>query len=399
VTRRGLGISTAALLFAAVSVVLGCRLADTDGITPVPQLLAFLPWLLAPAGAGLALALLTRWWSGTIWAAAVLALLAWFIAPYGKGTEPDGRAIASLAVLTSNVEFGRATDALVAAVREERPDVVFVEECEYGCSARLRQALSESHPYRRSVAGGGSTGSVLLSRYPLKAAPGIRATMGMPGAVADVNGHAVRLQLAHPMPPLPGQVDLWRRELGELRDFAASAGAGPTVLAGDFNASQDHAAFRAILDTGLRDAARLAGSGRTPTWPARTAPAIGAQIDHVLVSADFSARDARFLDLADTDHRALLVDLTLHEAGRPARSCGTHRGRDDRGEGPRTARGSAPSPAEVGQVTLQLRELAEGLREAESLYGVRTDLTGPAGSVLEPVRQELAAARAIASPR
>jgi uncharacterized membrane protein YccC len=58
-----------------------------------------------------------------------------------------------------------------------------------------------------------------------------------------------------------------------------------------------------------------------------------------------------------------------------------------------------PSPAEVGQVALQLRELAEGLREAETLYEVRTDLTGPAGSVLEPVRQEVAAARAITSPR
>lgn len=58
-----------------------------------------------------------------------------------------------------------------------------------------------------------------------------------------------------------------------------------------------------------------------------------------------------------------------------------------------------PSSAEVDQVTLQLRELADGLREAETLYEVRTDLTGPAGSVLEPVRQEVAAARAITSPR
>ncbi|NNN36875.1 FUSC family protein [Streptomyces sp. S3(2020)] len=58
-----------------------------------------------------------------------------------------------------------------------------------------------------------------------------------------------------------------------------------------------------------------------------------------------------------------------------------------------------PSDAEVTQVVLQLRELAEGVREAETLYTVRTDLTGPAGSVLEPLRQEVAAARAIASPR
>ncbi|MFC8362662.1 endonuclease/exonuclease/phosphatase family protein [Streptomyces griseorubiginosus] len=314
-THRRLGIWTAALLLAAVSAVVGCRLADTDGVTPVPQLLAFLPWLLAPAGLGLALVLLTRWWPGTVWAAAVLGLLAWFIAPYGAGTEPDGRVLATLEVLTSNVEFGRATDALVAAVRREEPDVVFVEECEYGCSATLRQTLAGQYPYRRSVEGAGSTGSVVLSRFPLRAAPAIAATMGMPGAVADVRGHAVRLQLAHPMPPLPGRLGPWRRELDALRDFAASRGPEPTILAGDFNASQDHAAFRALLDTGLRDAARLAGSGRTPTWPARTAPAIGAQIDHVLVSAAFSARDARFLDLPDTDHRALLVDLALHGRG------------------------------------------------------------------------------------
>ncbi|MFF5306060.1 FUSC family protein [Streptomyces sp. NPDC013161] len=58
----------------------------------------------------------------------------------------------------------------------------------------------------------------------------------------------------------------------------------------------------------------------------------------------------------------------------------------------------APSAAEVTQVARQLRELSEGVRESEVLVEVRTDLTGPAESVLEPLRQEVAAARAIASP-
>ncbi|MFI9170712.1 FUSC family protein [Streptomyces lincolnensis] len=65
----------------------------------------------------------------------------------------------------------------------------------------------------------------------------------------------------------------------------------------------------------------------------------------------------------------------------------------------RVKHGAAPpSAAEVSQVALQLHELADGLREVENLYEVRTDLTGPAGSVLEPLRQEVAAARAITSP-
>ncbi|MEU6288521.1 endonuclease/exonuclease/phosphatase family protein [Streptomyces sp. NPDC046988] len=312
---RRFGAWCAALLFALVSVVVGCRVANTDGVTPVPQLLAFLPWLLVPTGAGLLLTLLARWWTGAVWGVALLGLLAWFIEPYGKSVDPAGPPLAELRVLTSNVEFGQGTGALVAAVREEKPDLVFVQECEYTCDAALRRDLAADYPHRQAVEGGGSEGSVILSTYPLKATAGVPATMGMPGAVADVRGHAVRLQLAHPMPPLPDQVGLWRDELDALRDAVAGDGAVPTVVAGDFNASQDHAAFRRILDTGLRDAARLAGADRKASWPARTAPAFGAQIDHVLVSEDFAARGARFLDLADTDHRALVVDLTLHGAG------------------------------------------------------------------------------------
>ncbi|WP_406838096.1 FUSC family protein [Streptomyces sp. AHU1] len=65
----------------------------------------------------------------------------------------------------------------------------------------------------------------------------------------------------------------------------------------------------------------------------------------------------------------------------------------------RVRQGAAePSAAEISTVARQLRELSEGLRRTDVLFAVRTDLTGPAGSVLEPVRQEVAAARAIASP-
>ncbi|GGX13054.1 membrane protein [Streptomyces malachitofuscus] len=309
---RRFGAWCAALLFAGVSVVVGCRTADTDGITPVPQLLAFLPWLLVPTAAGLLFTLLARWWTGAVWGVLLLGLLAWFIEPYGKTGDPAGPPVAELRVLTSNVEFGQATGALIEEVRREKPDVVFVQECEYTCDAALKRELADAYPHRQAVPGGGSEGSVILSRFPLEPTGGVPGTMGMPGAVADVDGHAVRLQLAHPMPPLPDQVPLWQRELGRLRDAAAAGPDIPTVLAGDFNASQDHAAFRRILDTGLRDAARLDGSDRTPTWPSRTAPAFGVQIDHVLVSEEFAARKARFLNLPDTDHQAVVVDLTLH---------------------------------------------------------------------------------------
>lgn len=305
--------------FGAVSVVVVCRAVDADAVTPVPQLLAFLPWLLAPTAAGLLLALFARWRAGMVWGAVLLAVTGWFTQPYGTGSEPGGTVAAEVRVLTANVEFGEGTGALIPVVRRERPDLVFVEECEYRCEDALATAFDSVYPYREAVPGAGSEGSVILSRFPLEGTEGIPgSTMGMPGAVAELaGGHSVRVQLAHPMPPIPGQVGLWRKELGALRDFAAeNPSRTPTILAGDFNASQDHAAFRRLLDTGLRDAARLAGAARTPSWPARTAPTAGAQIDHVLVSGEFSASDARFLGIADSDHRALVVDLALHQRER-----------------------------------------------------------------------------------
>jgi endonuclease/exonuclease/phosphatase (EEP) superfamily protein YafD len=309
----------AVLFLLPVTIVVACRTADADGITPVPQLLAFLPWLLAPTGFALLLSLLARWWIGLTWGVVVLGALTWYVEPYGSTAEPGGAVLAEVRVMASNVQFGRGTDALVKAVRRDRPDIVFVEECEVTCSAALRDTLGDlsdetpAYPYRAAVEGYGSDGSVILSRHPLKAAAPIPGTMGMPGAVADIDGHPVRLRLAHPMPPLPGQLDTWRRELGALRAYAAADTRTPTILAGDFNASQDHAAFRGILDTGLNDAARLDGKDRRPTWPARTTPRIGAQIDHVLVSErDFSADEVRFQELSGTDHNAVTVDLTLH---------------------------------------------------------------------------------------
>jgi len=339
VSRRGhtrAGAWFAGLPLLGVSVVLGCRIADTDAATPIPQLLAFLPWLLAPTGAALLLAALSRWRSGLVWGVAALGVIAWYIEPYGKTMEAGGVPVAEVRVLTANVEFGQATDELVEAVTKQRPDFIFVQECESTCEKTLEQAFGKGekdgetgknrqdgkggkavYPYRQAVEAAtseGSDGSVILSRHPLKATKGIPATMGMPGAVADVDGQEIRLQLAHPMPPLPSHLGTWRKELSALRDYAAANIDRPTVVAGDFNATQDHAAFRRILDTGFMDGARLTGDTRTPSWPALTAPAFGAQIDHVLVSRGFSANKTRFLDLGNTDHRALVVDLTLRKS-------------------------------------------------------------------------------------
>ncbi|MFB6838068.1 endonuclease/exonuclease/phosphatase family protein [Streptomyces sp. NPDC056361] len=300
------------LLLAVSAPVTACRLLDTDAVTPVPQILSVLPWLTVPAGLAALLAAAAGRRALCLLAAVTLATTAWASLPYpARTTDPPGRPVARIKVIASNVEVGRGTDALTGIVRREHPQLVFVSECDRACGRTLTTAFAAELPHHAAVEADGSAGSVLLSAYPLADRATIPATMGMPGATADIAGVPVRLQLAHPMPPLAHQVPLWKRELRRIADTAARQ-TGPALVAGDFNASQDHAALRAVLDAGrLHDAARSANASRTPTWPSEGPLPPFVQIDHVLVSDDFSVRDVRFLDVTGSDHRAVLTDLDL----------------------------------------------------------------------------------------
>ncbi|CAM5354335.1 hypothetical protein SFUMM280S_03288 [Streptomyces fumanus] len=113
----------------------------------MPQLLAFLPWLLVPVGFALLLSLLARSWLCLLWGVVLLGLLAWYLQPYGKTGDPIGQPVAELRILTSNVEFGQATGALTAAVRAEKPDLVFVQECDDACARTLRHDLAADYYY------------------------------------------------------------------------------------------------------------------------------------------------------------------------------------------------------------------------------------------------------------
>jgi endonuclease/exonuclease/phosphatase (EEP) superfamily protein YafD len=312
--RRRLGWC-AVVLLVPVSVPLAVRGMDADGPSPVPQLLAFLPWFLVPAWLALVCAVLARRTLLMAWAFAVLAVTGWFLQPYGPEAPAHrpGAPTERFRVLTVNLRHGDALGPFLELLRTERPRLVAVQECDSACAAALRSGdLREAYPHRVVVEGGAAEGSAVLSTYPLRSTSPVPGALAMPGAVVDVAGVSVRFQLVHAMPPLLRSTGPWERELGRLSEFAAANGDGPLVMAGDFNSSQDHAVFRAILDTGLRDVARLEGRSRTPTWPTQTAPPLGAQLDHVLVSEDFDTHDVVFFDLGGTDHRAVLADVALH---------------------------------------------------------------------------------------
>ncbi|MCH6163303.1 endonuclease/exonuclease/phosphatase family protein [Streptomyces sp. M600PL45_2] len=315
-TRRGPLSWFVWLVLIVLSVPLTFRGMDDDGPTPIAQLLAFLPWFLVPGWLALLYAVLTRRGLVALWAIAVLAATVGYTLPQGPdapagAAERTGKA--RFRVLTANLRYGDATESLLKTLRRERPQIVSVQECDSRCVRALRDVrMSESYPYRHIIEGDGASGSALLSTFPLKRQGALPGRLAMPNAVADIAGTSVRVQVAHPMPPKPDALSSWRAELGALRSYGASRGGTPTIVAGDFNSSQDHAAFRAVLRTGLNDSARLTGQSRTPTWPDHTPlRPMGAQIDHILVSDPLTAVEAQFVDLDGSDHLAVLADIKL----------------------------------------------------------------------------------------
>ena len=101
---------------------------------------------------------------------------------------------------------------------------------------------------------------------------------------------------------------------GWVKDLAALPAPAPDVLrvlAGDFNATFDHAALRAVLGRGYDDAARAVGRGRAWTWRPLRLPFPRLGLDHVLVDPRIRVASVNLVRVAGSDHRSVVADLVL----------------------------------------------------------------------------------------
>jgi endonuclease/exonuclease/phosphatase (EEP) superfamily protein YafD len=222
-----------------------------------------------------------------------------------------------LRVLTVNLLYGRAAGAAVVELaRRTGADVLFLQELDDDAVTRLRQAgLSELFPNEmRDVRKYRYRGSGIYSRYPLGDGLVIGHTFAsQPTARLDLpSGQRVQLVCVHPHPPLPpwsGRATRrWRRELAAL----PPPGDTPVILAGDYNATQDHAQFRRLLRLGHVDAASQTGQGLIPTWgpSSRGRPPL-LTFDHILIDPRCAVLATAAHRLPSTDHRALYAEFRL----------------------------------------------------------------------------------------
>ncbi|MFG3696375.1 endonuclease/exonuclease/phosphatase family protein [Micromonospora sp. NPDC047620] len=320
VTGSRAGRSGTALCWAAVAPGVAwaaLRLAGLDH-GPLVQLLAFTPYVAAGSLLPLVLALaLRRRWPAVLAAVVTTALVA-VVAPRALPAGQPSAAGPTVRVLTANLLAGAAdARSLVDLVERHRVDVLTVQEFTPGAGAELdRLGLDRLLPHRHLDPQPGTVGSGLYARFPVDEG-GVRRNRGgwgfdqAYGTVTVPGAPPVRVESAHPAAPYAvDQVGHWRT------DLAAQPPATPDgplrILAGDFNATLDHAPLRALLATGYVDAADQVGAGLTGTWGPYDGDLIPpVTIDHVLVDRRIAVRAVAVHRVPGSDHRAVLAELRL----------------------------------------------------------------------------------------
>jgi endonuclease/exonuclease/phosphatase family metal-dependent hydrolase len=288
---------------------------------PLVPAMSFTPYAAAGAVLPLAMAVHARSRAGALLSAGSGAVLAATVLGgrrvRGPVPAPHG---ARLRIATVSLRKGLVQAApVVDLVRRFDVDVLSVQELTPRAEAGRRDAglgklLPWAHviPARPGIVA--SASGAVWTRLPIEEFGAVPGTLEQPTvrlAVADAPD--VEVTAVHTMPPSTSahRGRSWARDLADL----PSPDAGVLrVLAGDFNATLDHAALRAVLRTGWADAAQLVGRGRAWTWRPLRLPYPRLCLDHVLIDPRIAVASVDLVHVRGSDHRALVVELVLPPA-------------------------------------------------------------------------------------
>jgi len=336
------------LFLLIVALPLYPELYGLDEVTPFTQLVSFRPQLLVLVFL-LGLVMLLRWnWRIAAGLVILLSLTGGaLIAPRDlSNPDPPPAGTRVLTVMVANVLGGGADAGEVARlIRTHRPDLVSLPEAQgdvrqeieahlqgmqyYGYTQQANTAVESA----TSVLVSATLGSVqfesekldtdkVSSQRPTTPKPGagdpraqtigpVQQTTTQFGHVIVTGGNLGKLRLIayHGYPPLPSAVTTWKQDLEVVKGWCSSG--AETVLAGDFNATTDHADFRDALGRHCKSVAPSSGAGLQGTWPADRPVFFRTQIDHVVVSEGVVPGKFSTYEIDGTDHRAIIATVAV----------------------------------------------------------------------------------------
>ena len=282
------------------------------------RLESFTPAAMLLYAGALVLLVVAAVWKRRVWVVALAALAAvglglhaWWFSPMVSGANPPpAESSEPITVMTANMYVGEGDGIeLVQVASEEDVDVLVVEEITAPLLSEMdRAGLETVLPYRAGDTGEESGGTMVFATLAITEAERLDTMWDS----WSVTAGDVTLLAVHPHAPT--DAELWRSDHEVVRDAVRAE--QPDLVVGDFNATTDHPPMRALADDGWRSASELTNEGWQPTWPVDgTVEVAGVplphlvQIDHVLTGPTYAALSTRTVDIADSDHRAVIAEV------------------------------------------------------------------------------------------
>ena len=259
----------------------------------------------------LGLLLILRGWVWLIPGLLALAMLVYLrIPPFPSGPEdPPG---GDLQFISVNAQYGRLdVDELLALVTDET-DLIAVQENTPQFQEALLAAIGDELPHVVGTARTDAGGTAVYSREPVELVSSYDEVFT--NLIVRTSPQAEReftVAVVHAAPPQLGGA-VWRDDARAIAQWLAPHVELGFMVVGDFNAIDQHLTMGFFREIGLHDpqtswnARQSALEMWEPTWPVgHTVPPF-ARIDHVLIPNLTTYSPTRYVELAGTDHKAVI---------------------------------------------------------------------------------------------
>jgi endonuclease/exonuclease/phosphatase (EEP) superfamily protein YafD len=219
-------------------------------------------------------------------------------------------ATAKFRLMSFNMFDGEADPGEVAEQAARADVVILIETTPAALRALKPYGWDKRFPYALGDPKDGAFNTAVYSRFPLSHSSQIGDTSFQQWAttVRAPRVGAIRLMAVHPCNPYCGG-DRWNAEHRLVRKAVIDNLDQPLVVAGDFNAVDDHGPMQALRRAGLKSATDVAGAGWLPTYPANRGFPPLLPIDHIMINKDLTATSVTSFAVSGSDHRGLLATL------------------------------------------------------------------------------------------
>jgi vancomycin resistance protein VanJ len=307
-------ISLGMLLFFLLHWLLGDSLKQLRAVTFVT------PWLLVISLPLLALAWISRRKRlALVLIAASVLVTSTFVPLFlpGQRSVPPADNV-SFTVMSFNLHGIDDISGIVEIIRQEKPDILLIQEYSPALVDPSFHGLDDLYPELYIDVTPSEYGQAIFSRFPLRQAGKSYQQGRAEKVVVETAAGPIAIWNVHPLPPLVLPTEYFDGEIAALVD-AISQTKGPLIVAGDFNATDQSDAYRAV-NRYLKNAHAEAGFGFGFTFPARpytltslkieTGPMW--RIDHIFHTPDLMILAAGTLSSAGgTDHLPVIATISV----------------------------------------------------------------------------------------